>query len=54
MEKQVKQLLEMGYVTPSTSPYGSPILFVPKPNAKLRMCVDYRMFNDITVRASIG
>ena len=50
VEKQVKHLLEMGYITPSSSPYGSPILFVPKPNGKLRMCVDYRMLNDITIK----
>jgi hypothetical protein len=50
LEKQIKYLLEMGYVQPSTSPFGAPILFVPKPDGSLRMCVDYRMLNSITVK----
>jgi transposase InsO family protein len=50
LEKQIKYLLEMGYVQPSTSPYGAPILFIPKPDGTLRMCVDYRMLNAITVK----
>ena len=48
VERQIKHLLEMGYVRPSTSPYGAPILFVPKPDGSLRMCVDYRMLNAVT------
>jgi hypothetical protein len=50
VEQQVKHLLEMGYVTPSTSPFGAPILFVPKPDGSLRMCVDFRALNSITVK----
>ncbi len=50
LEKQIKYLLDMGYVRPSTSPFGAPILFVPKPDGSLRMCVDYRMLNAITVK----
>ena len=50
VEKQVKHLVEMGFISPSSSPYGSPILFVPKPNGKLRMCVDFRKLNEMTVR----
>lgn len=50
VEKQIKYLLEMGYVRPSTSPYGAPILFVPKPDGTLRFCVDYRMLNAVTVK----
>jgi len=50
VEKQVKYLLEMGYVVPSRSPFGAPILFVPKPDGSLRMCIDYRALNAITVK----
>lgn len=46
----VKYLLEKGFIQPSTSPYGSPVLFVPKANGKLRMCIDYRALNKITVK----
>src|SRR3569833_406237 len=45
-------LLETCQIQPSTSPYGAPILFVPKPNGRgLRMCVDYRMLNQMSVKS---
>jgi len=50
LEKQVEYLLSMGYIAPSTSPFGSPVLFVPKPDGSLRMCVDFRALNELTVR----
>jgi hypothetical protein len=49
-EKQVKDLLEKGLVQPSNSPWGAPILFVPKPNGKLRMCCDFCMLNRATIK----
>ena len=39
-----------GYIRPSTSSAGFPILFVPKKNGKLRLCVDYRQLNNITIK----
>lgn len=50
VEKQVKQLLEMGLIRPSASPFGAPVLFVDKPDGSLRMCLDYRALNEITVK----
>lgn len=50
IESQVKYLLAHGFIRPSQSPWGSPILFVPTPNGKLRMCVDYRAVNALTVK----
>ena len=50
LEEQIAYLLEMGYIQPSASPYGAPVLFVPKPGGKWRMVVDYRALNRITVR----
>ncbi|MGB8167070.1 MAG: reverse transcriptase domain-containing protein, partial [Chthoniobacteraceae bacterium] len=40
----------MGFIQPSKSPFGAPIIFVPKKNGKLRLCVDYRALNKITVK----
>jgi hypothetical protein len=48
--KQVTKLLEMGLIQPSSSPFGAPVLFVDKPDGSLRMCLDYRALNDITVK----
>ena len=49
-EKQVAWLLEMGWIEPSSSPYGSTILFKEKKDGTLRMCVDYRALNQLTVK----
>jgi Reverse transcriptase (RNA-dependent DNA polymerase)/RNase H-like domain found in reverse transcriptase/Integrase zinc binding domain/Chromo (CHRromatin Organisation MOdifier) domain/Retroviral aspartyl protease len=51
MERQIADLLAKGYIEPSTSPYGAPVLFVKKPRSEeLRLVIDYRMLNKITVK----
>jgi transposase InsO family protein len=50
VKRQLTELIDMGFIQPSKSPYGAPILFVPKKNGKLRMCIDYRALNKITVK----
>lgn len=50
VEKQVADLLKKGFIEPSSSPWGAPILFVPKKNGQLRMCIDYRALNKVTVK----
>ena len=50
LKKQIDDLLAKGFIRPSVSPYGAPILFVRKKDGKLRMCMDYRALNKITVR----
>ena len=48
LKKQILELLRKGFIRPSKSPFGAPILFVPKKNGKMRMCIDYRGLNRIT------
>jgi hypothetical protein len=51
LEKQVTKFLKNDILEVSQSPYGAPVLFVPKPNGRgLRLCVDYRALNSITVK----
>ena len=47
---QLLDLLEKGFIQPSKSPFGAPILFVKKKDGKLRMCIDYRALNQITIK----
>ncbi|KAF4646439.1 hypothetical protein FOL47_006248, partial [Perkinsus chesapeaki] len=44
----VDKLLEEGMIRPSTSPYRSPCVFVPKKNGSVRMCIDFRALNALT------
>ena len=50
LKKQLKILLDKGFIRPSSSPWGCPALFVKKKDDSLRMCVDYRPLNEVTVK----
>ncbi|GBG59611.1 hypothetical protein CBR_g49875 [Chara braunii] len=50
LRRQLKELTDKGWIRPSTSPYGAAVLFVPKKGGPLRMCIDYRGLNVITVK----
>jgi RNase H-like domain found in reverse transcriptase/Reverse transcriptase (RNA-dependent DNA polymerase)/Integrase zinc binding domain/Chromo (CHRromatin Organisation MOdifier) domain/Retroviral aspartyl protease len=50
LKKQVTELLDKGFIQPSKSPFGAPVLFVRKKGGALRMCVDYRALNKITIK----
>jgi len=49
IDKYLKEMLKQGKIVYSQSPAGAPILFVPKPDEKLRLCVDYRNLNKLTI-----
>ncbi len=50
LKVQLEELLMKGYIKPSKSPYGAPVLFVHKKDGTLKMCVDYRALNKVTVK----
>ena len=52
LKKQLTELEAAGFIRPSKSPFGAPILFVKKKDGTMRMCVDYRALNRITVKNS--
>mgnify|MGYP004715960303 CR=1 FL=1 len=43
-------MLEWGFIRESESPWGAPVLFVKKKNSSLKLCIDYRGLNDVTVK----
>jgi hypothetical protein len=50
LKVQLQKLLDKGYIRPSSSPWVSPALFVKKKDGSLRMCVDYRPLNAVTIK----
>jgi hypothetical protein len=50
LKKQIDELLEKGYIRPSTSPWAALVLFVEKKDSTKRMCIDYRALNEVTVK----
>ena len=50
LKAQLQELLSKGFIRPSASPWGAPILFVKKKDGSFRMCIDYRQLNKVTVK----
>ena len=47
---QLQELLDKGFIRPSTSPWGAPVLFAKKKDKTLRLCIDYRKLNRVTIK----
>jgi hypothetical protein len=50
LKEHVKELLEKGFICPSSSPWGAPMIFVLKKDVTQRLCVDYHALNDVTIK----
>jgi hypothetical protein len=50
LKDHIKELLEKGFIHPSSSQWGAPVIFVSKKDGTQRLCVDYRALNEVTVK----
>jgi hypothetical protein len=50
LKLQLKEMMDKGYIHPSVSPWGAPVLFVKNKDGTLRLCIDYRQLNKVTIK----
>jgi hypothetical protein len=50
LKEHINELLEKEFIHPSSSPWGAPVIFVPKKDGTQRLCTDYRALNEVTIR----
>ena len=50
LKTQLQDLIDKGFIRPSVSPWGAPVLFVKKKDGTIRLCINYRQLNKITIK----
>jgi hypothetical protein len=50
LKEHLQELLDRGFIRPSVSPWGAPVLFVKTKDGSMRMCIDYRELNRVTIK----
>ena len=50
LKVQIQELLDKGFIRPTTSPWGASVLFAKKKDKTLRLCIDYRQLNKVTIK----
>ncbi|KAL6194324.1 hypothetical protein ACLB2K_035408 [Fragaria x ananassa] len=50
LKTQLQELVDKGFIRPNMSPWGAPVLFVKKKDSTMRLCIDYRKLNQVTLR----
>jgi hypothetical protein len=50
LKEHIRELVEKGFIHPSSSPWGAPMIFVPKKDGTQRLFVDYRALNEVTIK----
>jgi hypothetical protein len=50
LKEHIKKLVEKGFIHPSSSPWGAPVIFVLKKDGTQRLCMDYRALNEVTIK----
>ena len=50
LKMQLKELMDLGLIHPSVSPWGAPVIFIRKKDGSWRLCIDYRQLNKATIK----